>query len=147
MALTISRYGEVSPTEIHSSGIAVSTPIYITLTSDQRKALLNRFRQIKQEQLATTNCLVDDPGEASKRSDGTDAQATGLTLVEDLLGVPEEHLRYGLFSRNGMPERLVVSLQRITGLELVNRREIEATVIGWLDYLFESHSNISIRDH
>ena len=40
MALTISRYGEVSPTEIHSRGIAVSTPIYITLTTDQRKALL-----------------------------------------------------------------------------------------------------------
>ena len=48
----------------------------------------------------------------------------------------EERLRYGLFSRNGMPERLVVSLQRITGLELVNRREIEVTVIGRLDYLF-----------
>ena len=69
MELTISRYGEVSPTEIHSSGIAVSTPIYITLTSDQRKALLNRFRQIKQEQLATTNCLVNNPGEASKPPD------------------------------------------------------------------------------
>ena len=47
--MTISRYGEVSPTEIHSSGIAVSTPIYITLTSDQWKALLNRFRQIKSQ--------------------------------------------------------------------------------------------------
>ena len=136
MALTISRYGEVSPTEIHSSGIAVSTPIYITLTSDQRKALLNRFRQIKQEQLAATNSPVNDPGEASKHSYDIDAQATGLTPVEDLLGMSEEHLRYALFSRNGIPERLVVKLQRITGLELVNRREIEATVIGWLDYLF-----------
>ena len=86
-----------SPTEIHSSGIAVSTPIYITLTSDQRKALLNRFRQIKQEQIATTNCLVNDPGEASRQPDGTDAQATGLTPVEDFLGMPEEHLNLAWF--------------------------------------------------
>ena len=136
MALTVSRYGEVSPREIHSTGIAVSTPIYITLTSDQRKALLNRFREIKQEQLATTNCLANDPGEVSKQSDDADAQATGLTPVEDLLGRSEEHLPYALFSRNGISERLVVKLQRITGLELVNRREIEVTVIGWLDYLF-----------
>ena len=135
MALTVSRYGEVSPREIHSTGIAVSTPIYITLTSDQRKALLNRFRQIKQEQLAATNYLVNDPGEASKQSDEQDAQATGLTPVEDLLGMSEEHLRYALFSRNGIPERLVVKLQRITGLELVNRREIEATVPKLLNLL------------
>ena len=60
--------------------------------------------------------------------------------VEELLGMSEEHLRYGLFSRNGMPERLVVSLQRITGLELVNRREIELTMTGWLDYLFSASS-------
>ena len=63
-------------------------------------------------------------------------QVTGLTPVEDLLGMSEEYLRYALFSRNGMPERLVVKLQRLTGLELVNRREIEVTLIGWLDYLF-----------
>ena len=48
----------------------------------------------------------------------------------------EEHLRYALFSRNGIPERLVVKLQRNTGLELVNRSEIEVAMTGWLDYLF-----------
>ena len=111
MALTISRYGEVSPTEIHSSGVAVSTPIYITLTSDQRKALLNRFRQIKQEQIATTNCRVNYAGETSKQSDDTDAQATGITPVEDLLAMPKDRICNGLFSRNGMIEGLVASLR------------------------------------
>ena len=72
MELTISRYGEVSPTEIHSSGIAVSTPIYIRLTSDQRQALLYRFWQIKQEQRAAAKSPVNDPGAASRQSDGID---------------------------------------------------------------------------
>ena len=44
MALTISRYGEVSPTEIHSNGVAVSSPIYIILTTEKRNDLSIHLR-------------------------------------------------------------------------------------------------------
>ena len=53
MKLMTNRYGLKSPTAIQESGVSISCPLYITLTSDQKKLLLNTFRQIKTEQKTT----------------------------------------------------------------------------------------------
>ena len=48
----------------------------------------------------------------------------------------EENLKQVLFSRNGLPERLILKLQRITGIELVSREQIEETQRAWVSHLF-----------
>ena len=41
------------------------------------------------------------------------------------LGVSEANLRHLLFARNGLPERLLLKLQELTGLEMVSKQQIE----------------------
>ena len=108
--LTVNRYGKVSPTAIQTNGAAVSVPIYIAPTKEQNKALLNALRDIARE---------------------------GDNAVEERLGVNEENLRTLLFGRHGIPERLLVKLQEITGVEVVTRQQIEETYSDWVDYLFD----------
>lgn len=108
--LTVNRYGKVSPTAIQTNGAAVSVPIYIAPTKEQNKAILNAVRDIARE---------DD------------------NAVEERLGVNEENLRTLLFGRHGIPERLLVKLQEITGVEVVTRQQIEETYSDWVDYLFD----------
>ena len=57
--------------------------------------------------------------------------------IEEQLGVNDENLRTLLFGRNGIPERLLVKLQEITGVEVVTRKQIEETYSDWVDYLFD----------
>ena len=108
--LTVNRYGKVSPTAIQTNGAAVSVPIYIAPTKEQNKAMLNAVRDIARE---------------------------GDNAVEEQLGVNEENLRTLLFGRHGIPERLLVKLQEITGVEVVTRKQIEETYSDWVDYLFD----------
>lgn len=58
------------------------------------------------------------------------------TTIEQALGMNEESLRYTLFSRQGLPERLLIRLQKLTGVVLIRRNEVEETYTKWLDYLF-----------
>ena len=67
-------------------------------TRDQNKQLLNAFRTAVQERGAA---------------------------VEQELGMNEENLRHALFARNGIPERLALRLQAVTGVELVTKEQIE----------------------
>ena len=108
--LTVNRYGKVSPTAIQTNGAAVSVPIYIAPTKEQNKALLNAVRDIARE---------------------------GDNALEEQLGVNEENLRTLLFGRHGIPERLLVRLQEITGVQVVTRQQIEDTYSDWIDYLFD----------
>ena len=110
MTLTRNRYQQVTPTAIHSNGVAVSVPIYIALTRDQNKQLLNAFRTAVQER-----------GE----------------VVEQELGMNEENLRHALFARNGIPERLALRLQAVTGVELVTKEQIEQTFQEWVAHLYQ----------
>lgn len=104
------RYGNLTPTSIQANGASISVPIYISLAKEQNKALLNALRDI------------------ARKGDNT---------VEEQLGVNEENLRTLLFGRNGIPERLLVKLQEITGVEVVTRKQIEETYTDWVDYLFD----------
>tara|TARA_E500000331_G_C17092955_1_gene641923 strand:+ start:55 stop:435 length:381 start_codon:yes stop_codon:yes gene_type:complete len=121
--LTTNRYGQVSPTLIQETGVGISCPFYISLTPDQKKSLLNSFRQIKTEQLANSN-------------ENKSSQEPLGTPIEQALGMNEESLRYTLFSRQGLPERLLIRLQKLVGIEFVRRNQVEETYKKWLDYLF-----------
>jgi len=48
----------------------------------------------------------------------------------------EENLRVALFNRKGLPEKLVIRLQQLTGLEIVNADQIRATFEEWINSLF-----------
>ena len=121
--LTTNRYGQVSPTLIQETGVGISCPFYISLTPDQKKSLLNTFRQIKTEQLVNSA-----ENKASLEPLGTP--------IEKALGMNEESLRYTLLCRQGLPERLFIRLQKLTGVVLISRNEVEETYKQWLDYLF-----------
>ena len=121
--LTTNRYGQVSPTLIQETGVGISCPFYISLTPDQKKSLLNTFRQIKTEQLVNS-------------SESKPSQEPLGTPIEQALGMNEEILRYTLFSRQDLPERLLIRLQKLTGVILISRNEVEETYKQWLDYLF-----------
>ena len=108
--LIVNRYGNVTPSAFQSNGVVVSTPIYVALTKEQNKAILNAVRDVAKE---------------------------GSIDVEEELGVNEENLRHLLFSSNGIPERLLVKLQALTGIDVVTREQIEKTYTDWCDYLFD----------
>ena len=110
MELQINRYGETTPTAIQSNGVAISTPIYIQLTKEQNKTILNAIRS-----------AISRDGEA----------------IESELGVSEANLRHLLFARNGLPERLLLKLQEVTGLEIVSKQQIEDTYQSWITHLYQ----------
>ena len=109
MELQVNRYGETTPTAIQSNGVAISTPIYIQLTKEQNKTILNAIRT-----------AISRDGEA----------------VEYELGVSEANLRHLLFARNGLPERLMLKLQEVIGLEIVSKQQIENTYRSWISHLY-----------
>ena len=53
------------------------------------------------------------------------------------LGVSEANLRHLLFARNGLPERLLLKLQELTGLEIVSKQQIEDTYRSWITHLYQ----------
>ena len=109
MELIVNRYGETTPTAIQSNGVAISTPIYIQLTKEQNKTILNAIRT-----------AISREGDA----------------VGSELGVSEANLRHLLFARNGLPERLLLKLQEVTGLQIVSKQQIENTYRSWINHLY-----------
>lgn len=132
--LIINRYGQTTPTSIQENGCAISTPFYINPTTDQTKQLLNAFRNIKQRQLLE----LGYNNQASTKSGLVVATAITppQTPIEEELGMNEEALRYVLFGRQGIQERLFIKLQRLTGVYLITREQIEDTYTAWLNTLF-----------
>jgi hypothetical protein len=139
--LVTNRYGVKTPTVIQENGCAISTPFYINGTPDQTKQLLNAFRVVKQKQLleigydtttTTPSGLVIET-----------AKAPPLTPIEQELGLNEEGLRQILFSRQGVSERLILKLQRLTGVYVVTREQIEDTFTQWLNHLYGDEQSVT----
>ena len=127
------RYDKVTPTHIQTNGCSISTPIYITPTSDQTKHLLNAFRDVVAKQRLEMGFEIKPESRIGVQV--VTQQTPPQTPAELELGMTEESLRYALFSRRGLAERLVLQLQQITGIQLVTREAIENTVKAWLDTL------------
>ena len=137
--LLTNRYDQVTPTSIQQNGCSVSTPIYFTPTADQNKALLNAFREVVRKQRLEMGFPA--PETSSIGVTVVTHQVPPLTPAEQDLGMNEESLRYALFQRRGTPERLIIKLQQITGLEFIKRKEIEETFFAWLDELGLKNEN------
>jgi hypothetical protein len=137
--LVTNRYNQLTPTSIQSNGCAISTPFYINPTTDQTKQLLNAFRTVKQKELLEAgfnNEPTISPGGLVIQTN----TALPLAPIEQEIGMNEDSLRHVLFGRQGIPERLVLKLQRLTGVYVITREQIEDTFQQWLDYLY-SDSN------
>ena len=130
--LVINRYNQPTPTHIQPNGCSVSTPIYVCPTTDQNKALLNAFRDVVRKQRRE---MGFDNTNQSIGVTVTTATVPPMTQAETDLGMTEDTLRYALFQRRGTPERLIVKLQQITGVELITRAALQQTFDAWLDSL------------
>ena len=129
----INRYGIATPTSFTNSGLAISCPIYLTLTTEQSKALLNGFREIKRQQL-------NDLGYNDTRTnDGLTVVTAGdipQTAIERECGFTEDALRQIIFGRQGISERTVLNLQRLTGVQVVSKDEIKQAQELWLNNVY-----------
>ena len=138
MNLITNRYGVTTPTLILENGQSVSSPIYINLTTEVKKDLLNRFREIKtQQQIQAGYNPISTSKSGVSVVDNTKAP---MTPIEHELGMDEHNLRLALFSRTGLPEVQILKLQEATGVELVTRQMIEQTQKLWLDHLFGNNA-------
>lgn len=131
--LTTNRYNVVTPAQIYPSGITVSVPVYINLTQDVAKAILNNFRIAKQKELL-------DKGHVSQYQSNSVSVTTNaivpMTEIESQLGMDESNLRSLLFGRSGIAERTILKLQELLGMEIVSKEMILDTTNLWVDHLF-----------
>ena len=131
MELIINRYNQTTPTAIASSGVSISTPVYIKLTSDQSKQYLNAFRKVVAKERSELG--YDDTPKTVGQLAVETKTTPPLTPSEQELGMTEDSIRYALFSRQGTPERLILKLSKITGVYVTTRQEIEQVFSLWLD--------------
>ena len=137
MNLQINRYNIAVPTAVTDSGLTISTPFYISPTTDQRKQLLNEFRVIKNQQLLEMGYTNTTDNGTLKVVDNTKPP---LTPIEQELGMDETNLRMAIFSRTGLQERVVMKLQKLTNSVVFSREDVEKTMKLWLDSLYEDYS-------
>ena len=102
-----------------SNGARISLPIYVDVSQQDRKLILNGVRTTIYAQQPTT----------------TPNSVTGLTVVnatngqhevEAFIGMSMDVLRTVLFSRGGMPIDLVLRLQSVSGYEVLSEKDIKA---------------------
>jgi len=101
-------------------GVRISQPIYIDLPTSTRKELLNGVRSISNEPAEveqTVNTVSDIR---------TISSSTRQPEVESFLGMSLDILRGVLFQRGGLSADLVFRLQQVTGIEVVNEKDVKA---------------------
>lgn len=130
--LQTNRYGVVTPNLLLDNGISIATPIYFNLPSDVTKAILNKFREVKLRQLLELG-WTDTKGSSIGALSVTTAEEPPQTAIEKELGMNEEALRYALFTRAGVQERLVLKLQNLLDIDLVTKEQIENCYQLWVD--------------
>ena len=101
-------------------GVRVSVPIYVDLTTAQRKELLNGIREA---------CSVSVSTEV-KSASGLSVQesSSAQPSVESYVGMTLDCLRGVLFQRGGLPLDLVLKLQSASGITYVTEKTIAAAV-------------------
>lgn len=143
MELIRNRYDQVTPTGLSSSGLSISTPIYLKLTTDQSKQLLNAFRSVVNKQREELG-FSTEPKSVGHLA--VETQTTPpLTPAEHTVGMSEESIRYALFSRQGTPERLILKLCSVTGVYFTTRAEIEEVFSLWLDNFFDTNEKSTAK--
>lgn len=136
MNLIQNRYQQLTPTAITSDGVGISCPVYINLTTDQSKGLLNAFRNVVAEQRIQMGFnpkpVSSSLGELSVETSVLPPQSQ----AEVELGMSVESLRYALFNKGGIAERIVLKLQELTGLVYVTSDQVSEVQQLWLSHIF-----------
>lgn len=135
----INRYNEQMPSSISEDNVTVSTPIYIRITTEQSKLILNAFREIKRQELINMGYDTSALPVAGTGIKVVDNTLPGQAPIELKLGMTEENLRLHLFSRNGMSEKLLLKLQHLTGVSLVTKEQILKSAELWVNHLFKDY--------
>lgn len=141
MNLIQNRYHQQTPTCITPDGVGISCPVYINLTTDQSKALLNAFRNVVAQQRIEMGYnpkpLSSSLGELSVET----AVLPPQSQAELELGMSEESLRYALFNKGGIAERIVLKLQELTGVIFVTSAQVAEVQSLWLSHIFNYEQN------
>ena len=119
---TVRQWNRVPPINsaandyLNPEGIRISSPVYIDLSTSQRKELLNGVREAVQAQPNLTQ-----PDSVSGIRVETASSAT--SDVETYLGVSLDVLRTVLFQRGGIECGLLLRLQEVTNITFVSDKD------------------------
>lgn len=144
--LVTNRFNQSTPTIVLEDGTAISTPTYINLSNDAAKGLLNAFREVVLKQ------QIDMGYEQIKSATRGDIKVVDHTKApktpaETELGMDVENLRFVLFGRQGSPERIVLKLQELTGVQIVTSDQVKMVQDKWREHIFsyEQHGTTKIN--
>ena len=135
--LHTNRYDRLTPNSTIDNGVTVSCPYYITLTSDQKKYILNEFRKVKTKELLEAGYKKSQSPNPNSWVTVEDKTSPPMTACENELGMTEDALRYCLFSRQGLQERLYHKLANITGVQLVSKEDLIEVFRLWVEANYE----------
>lgn len=122
---TVRQYQRIPPINAAANdyttadAIRISSPVYIDLSTSQRKELLNGVREAVQAQPNTSQ-----PDSVSGIRVETASSAT--SDVETYLGISLDVLRTVLFQRGGIECGLLLRLQEVTGIQFVTDKDFAA---------------------
>jgi hypothetical protein len=102
---------------VSENGSRISSPVYIDLTTLERKALLNALRQVCTQTVATQVHSVSGIT--------VESSSPRQAAVEVFLGCSIDVLRGVLFQRGGLPLDLILKIQAVSGYEVVTVKDIE----------------------
>ena len=139
LELQTNRYDRLTPNATTDDGVTISCPYYITLTPDQKKNILNAFRRVKTKELLEAGFQKTEvrPDSWVTVQDNT---APVMAPCEQTLEMTEDSLRYLLFSRQGLQERLFHKLCNITGLHFVSKEDILEAFRLWVESNYEQQT-------
>ena len=95
--------------------VRICMPIYLDLSTVQRKELLNGVRNAMRPTVSNSSGLSE-----------ISVQTASDNGVEAYLGITFENLRNVIFQRGGIPIDLVMKLQSVTGIEFVSFKDMQA---------------------
>jgi hypothetical protein len=102
-----------------NDGVRICTPVYIDLTTAQRKEILNKVREIAYEPAAVSI----PPTQSGIQVENYSNRENEIVMK---LGMDLANLRNALFQRGGLSVDLVLKLQGITGLVFVDQKTFAA---------------------
>ena len=102
-----------------TKGTRISLPIYVDVSQQDRKLILNGIRTAIYE-----SSSAQSPTSVSGIRVET-ASTSGQGAIENYLGMTLEVLRTVLFSRGGLPIDLCLRLQSVSGVEVLSEADIK----------------------
>ena len=101
------------------NGVRVSIPVYIDITMQQRKDLLNGIRES-----VHSNRVVSSPSTSSGLTVETTSNIE--SDIESYIGMSLDVLRGVIFQRGGIEAGLFLRLQEVAGLSLITDKDMTA---------------------